>query len=146
MWRVPRGNKQPGSLVKVHAAPAAEGLSMAWVTAVIRQLTAGACALPELVFVSRMEWLNGLQVYVSPAKQRYRTYRLAKAAFASASAEQPVSLPAFGLSAMVTWLRDVACSHATSPDQLDAAMLLGVLRARGLLSFMRSARIAAMRS
>ena len=65
------------------------------------------------------------------------------AAFSAASAQQTVQLPAFELGSMIAWLRDVACSHAISSDRLDVAMLRGVLRARGLLSSMRTARLAA---
>ncbi len=83
------------------------------------------------------------QVYVSPAKRRFRTYKLAMAAFSAASAQEAVRLPVFELGSMICWLRDVACSHATSSNQLDVAMLRGVLRARGLLSSMRTARLAA---
>jgi len=65
------------------------------------------------------------------------------AAFSTASAQEAVKLPVFELTFMISWLRDIACSHAASSDQLDIAMLRGVLRARGLLSSMRTARLAA---
>ena len=99
-----------------------------------------AAAFTTCVYRSKV---SGMQVYISPAKRRYRTFKLAMAAFNSASAQEAVKLPVFELSSMILWLRDVACSHTTSPDQLDVAMLRGVLRARGLTSSMRSARLAA---
>ena len=83
------------------------------------------------------------QVYISPAKRRYRTYKLAMAAFNAAATQEAVNLPVFELRSMIHWLRDLACSHATSPNELDIAMLRGVLRARGLMSSMRTARLAA---
>ena len=89
-----------------------------------------------------------MQVYVSPAKKRFRTYKLAKAAFGSlAAARQQCSLPTFELSAMVLFIRDVAaCALITSRDAMEIAMFAGVLRARSLLSTVRAARLVAMRA
>ena len=139
VWRVPRGSKQPGSLVKVGCSSHCYSC-MPNAGAAARPLYRFDCSCPRNV--THVSHFACAQVYVSPAKLRYWTYKLAMAAASLASAPQAV-LPVFELEAMVAWLRDIACSLFTSSDQLDVAMLLGVLRARGVLSEMRTARLAA---
>ena len=154
--RVPKGNK-PFGLVKVRLA---RSLSSCYhslrrrrhchpllVLLLLLQLLLLPCASCWLRQAQQPQF-DGVQVYISPAKKRYRTYKLANAAFISSAApKQQCSSPTFELGAMVTFLRDVvACRQSISCDAMEMAMLAGVLRARRLLSSFRAERLAAMRA
>lgn len=89
-----------------------------------------------------------MQTYIGPTKRKYKTYSVAKAAFqggegaatggaAAARAERLFELPE-----LVGWLRELACNLDEGAGRREAAMLAGVLRARGLQSASRKARMS----
>lgn len=89
-----------------------------------------------------------MQTYLAPTKRKYKTYGAAKAAFHSGEdAAGGGSAPAarterlFELPELMGWLRELACSLEEGSGRREAAMLVGVLRARGLQRASRKARM-----
>lgn len=90
-----------------------------------------------------LKCVDHLQTYLAPTKKKYKTYSAAKAAFQGReAAPAPHAERLFALPELVLWLRELACSLEAGAGPRESAMLAGVLRARGLQSASRRARMS----